>query len=215
MRSMTALPAALSLALAPLLLAACSPQAPSEAASTPAPAVTEAATAASSPDAAAPTASEASTPLQPGAQAPDFSAKAWLAGEPFEFRLADALAKGPVVVYFFPAAFTPGCNLEARLFSESMDEFQARGANVIGVTAGNADQLAEFSSDNETCSGKFAVAADPDASIAARYGAAMAERSDRTSRTSFAIGRDGRILRVHSDMQPEQHVSQMLEGLQG
>ena len=89
--------------------------------------------------------------LEVGAKAPDFTAPAYLAGEPFTFRLADALAKGPVVVYFFPAAHTPGCNIEAHLFSEAIDEFKAQGASVIGVTAGNTDQLADFSKETEHC----------------------------------------------------------------
>lgn len=161
------------------------------------------------------TATAPSTPLQVGQHAPDFNAQAWLAGEPFEFRLADALAKGPVVVYFFPAAFTPGCNLEARLFSEAIDRFKAQHATVIGITAGNADQLEAFSKDNETCSGKFAVAADPGAIIAAKYGAVLEARPEWSSRTSFAIRPDGSIARVHSDMKPQEHVREMLAGVGG
>ena len=106
-------------------------------------------------------AAPAAAVLKPGAPAPDFSAQAYLAGEPFTFKLSDALSKGPVVLYFFPAAHTPGCNLEAHLFSEATDEFKAEGATVIGVTAGNVDTLAEFSKDTKYCGGKFAVAADP------------------------------------------------------
>src|SRR5579884_1154331 len=78
--------------------------------------------------------------LKPGAKAPDFTAPAFLAGNQFTFKLADALKKGPVVVYFFPAAHTSGCNLEAHLFSEAIDKFKADKATVIGVTAGNVDQ---------------------------------------------------------------------------
>lgn len=157
---------------------------------------------------------DAGTPLAVGSNAPQFSTQAWLAGEPFQFNLADALASGPVVVYFFPAAFTPGCNIEARLFSEAIDQFKAKGATVIGVTAGNTDQLQAFSSDNETCSGKFAVAADADAAIARQYGAILAQKPEWSSRTSFAIGRDGRILKVYSDSKPSEHVAQMLAGLE-
>src|ERR1700740_2959319 len=104
--------------------------------------------------------------LKPGTKAPDFTAPAYLAGKPFTFHLADALKKGPVVVYFFPAAHTSGCNVEAHLFSESIDQFKAQNVTVIGVTAGNTDQLANFSKETEHCSGKFAVAADADAKIA-------------------------------------------------
>lgn len=195
------------------LLLGCSPGTPADSVTAPEAAAPRTPAAAATPAGTA--ATDASTPLQVGEQAPDFTAEAWLAGEPFQFRLADALAQGPVVVYFFPAAFTPGCNLEARLFSEAIDEFQAHGATVIGVTAGNADQLAAFSNDNETCSGKFAVAADPGAAIAARYGAVLDARPEWSNRTSFAIARDGRILRVHSDPKPDQHVRQMLAGLEG
>ncbi|MDO5506361.1 MAG: peroxiredoxin [Pseudoxanthomonas suwonensis] len=198
------------------LLMACAPQAPVDA-DTPSASDTSARSEApvESADNADIGTASATTPLPEGAQAPDFTAQAWLAGEPFRFTLTEALAKGPVVVYFFPAAFTPGCNLEARLFSESIDAFKQRNATVIGVTAGNADQLAAFSSDNETCSGKFAVAADPGAQIAAQYGAVLESRPEWTSRTSFAIAADGRILRVHSDMSAEEHVRQMLAGLDG
>ena len=105
--------------------------------------------------------------LKAGTQAPEFSAPAYLAGQPFTFKLDDALKKGPVVVYFFPAAHTSGCNLEAHLFSQAIDQFKAQHATVIGVTAGNVDQLADFSKETEHCSGKFAVAADPDAAMPA------------------------------------------------
>lgn len=150
--------------------------------------------------------------LQPGDAAPDFSAPAWMAGEPFEFRLAEALAKGPVVLYFFPAANTPGCNLEASLFSQSIERFEELGATVIGVTAGNTDELQEFSADGATCAGKFPVAADEGARIAAEYDAVM-EGGEMSSRTSYVIGRDGNIAAVHSDRNPGRHVEAMLEGL--
>ena len=151
--------------------------------------------------------------LQPGDAAPGFTAPAWLAGEAFEFRLADALARGPVVLYFFPAANTPGCNVEAALFSQAADDFKARGATVIGVTAGNTDQLREFSSDTKTCGGKFAVAADAGAKIAGEYDAVLESRPEWSSRTSYVIDRDGRIAAVHSDMNPSRHVKAMLDGV--
>jgi len=150
--------------------------------------------------------------LQPGDSAPDFTAPAWLAGEAFEFDLSEALAKGPVVLYFFPAANTPGCNLEASLFSQSIDRFDELGATVIGVTAGNTHELQAFSADGATCAGKFAVAADEGARIAADYDAVL-EGREISSRTSYVIGRDGRIAAVHSDRNPSRHVEAMLEGL--
>jgi len=150
--------------------------------------------------------------LQPGDAAPGFTADGWLAGEPFEFNLARALENGPVVLYFFPAANTPGCNLEASLFSQSIDRFREHDATVIGVTAGNTDQLREFSNDTATCAGKFPVAADEGARIAADYDAVM-EGRDMSSRTSYVIGRDGRIAAVHSDSNPAGHVKAMLDAL--
>ena len=99
--------------------------------------------------------------LKEGAKAPDFTAKGYKAGKPITFSLAAARKTGPVVLYFFPAAETKGCNLEARLFAEATDQFKAQGATVIGVTAGNLDKLQSFSADTEKCSGKFPVAARP------------------------------------------------------
>ncbi|MGY0560883.1 peroxiredoxin [Luteimonas sp. A277] len=150
--------------------------------------------------------------LQPGDRAPLFETPAWLAGEAFQFDMAAALAKGPVVLYFFPAANTPGCNLEASLFSQNIDRFAELGATVIGVTAGNTDQLQEFSADSSTCAGKFPVAADEGARIAADY-RAVSEGSEYSSRTSYAIRQDGTIAAVHSDRNPNRHVQAMLEGL--
>lgn len=158
---------------------------------------------------------QARATLQPGDAAPDFSAPAWLAGEAFDYSLADALRDGPVVLYFFPAANTPGCNIEAALFSQAVDDFKARGASVIGVTAGNTDQLREFSADKTTCAGRFPVAADEGAEIAAGYDAVLERRPEMSSRTSYLIGQDGRVLAVHSDMNPAQHVKRMLEALPG
>lgn len=156
---------------------------------------------------------QAHATLEVGDSAPDFTAPAWLAGEPFEYVLADALRDGPVVLYFFPAANTPGCNVEAALFSQAVDDFRSHGASVIGVTAGNTGQLKAFSADKATCAGRFPVAADPGARIAADYSAVREGNPGMSSRTSYLIGRDGRILAVHSDSNPARHVKRMLEGL--
>ena len=156
---------------------------------------------------------QARATLQPGDEAPDFTAPAWLAGEAFEYSLSEALQRGPVVLYFFPAANTPGCNIEAALFSQAIDDFAARGVSVIGVTAGNTDQLRDFSADKATCAGRFPVAADEGARIAGRYDAVLERRPDTSSRTSYLVGRDGRVLAVHSDMNPAQHVKRMLESI--
>ncbi|MGY1530125.1 peroxiredoxin [Luteimonas sp. A649] len=158
---------------------------------------------------------QARATLQPGDAAPDFTAPAWLAGEAFEYSLSKALRDGPVVLYFFPAANTPGCNIEASLFSQAIDDFKARGVSVIGVTAGNTEQLREFSADKATCSGKFPVAADTGAKIAAEYSAVLERKPEMSSRTSYLIGSDGRVLAAHSDMNPAQHVKRMLEAIPG
>lgn len=151
--------------------------------------------------------------LKVGTRAPDFSAPAYLAGEPFTFKLADALKQGPVVVYFFPAAHTPGCNLEAHLFSEAIDKFKAQHATVIGVTAGNVDELADFSRETEHCGGKFPVAADPGAKIAKQYDALLKMKPGWSDRTSYAIAPSGTIAAVHSDLNPNQHVKAMLDAV--
>jgi peroxiredoxin Q/BCP len=98
--------------------------------------------------------------LKPGAQAPDFTTQATLAGKPFKFVLADALKNGPVVLYFYPAAFTPGCTVEAHEFAEATDKFKALGATVIGVSHDPIDTLNKFSVSE--CRNKFAVASDAD-----------------------------------------------------
>ena len=151
--------------------------------------------------------------LKVGAHAPDFSAPAYLAGKPFTFRLSDALKKGPVVVYFFPAAHTSGCNVEAHLFSQAIDAFKARKATVIGVTAGNTDELADFSKETEHCSGKFAVAADSGAKIAKEYDAVLAKKPEWSDRTSYVIAPSGDIVHVYSNLDPKEHVHETLDAV--
>lgn len=158
-------------------------------------------------------ASPAFATLKEGTQAPDFSAPAYLAGKAFTFNLADALKKGPVVVYFFPAAHTAGCNLEAHLFSQAIDQFKALHATVIGVTAGNTDQLADFSKETEHCSGKFPVAADADAKIAREYDALLPMRPGWSDRTSYVIAPSGKITHVYSDLKPNKHVQETLDAV--
>ena len=151
--------------------------------------------------------------LKVGAHAPDFSAPAYLAGKAFTFKLSDALKKGPVVVYFFPAAHTSGCNIEAHLFSQAIDEFKAQKATVIGVTAGNTDQLADFSKETEHCSGKFAVAADSGAKIAKEYDAVLAKKPEWSDRTSYVIAPSGEIVHVYSNLDPKEHVHETLDAV--
>ena len=107
--------------------------------------------------------------LKAGESAPDFSARASLAGKEFNFSLQDALKKGPVVLYFYPSAFTKGCDLEAHTFAESKDKFDAAGATIIGVSADSIERLDAFSSDPSYCAGKFPVASDATHQIAASY----------------------------------------------
>ena len=151
--------------------------------------------------------------LKVGSKAPVFSAPAYLAGEPFTFNLADALKKGPVVVYFFPAAHTSGCNVEAHLFSEAIDKFKAKHATVIGVTAGNIDELADFSRETEHCGGKFAVAADKGAKIARQYDALLMLKPGWSDRTSYVIAQDGTVAHAYSAMSPNQHVKETLDAV--
>src|ERR1019366_6061964 len=107
--------------------------------------------------------------LKPADKDPDFSAKASQAGKEFSFSLADALKKGPVVVYFYPAAFTGGCDREAHAFAENKEKFDAVGTAIIGVSADSIERLDEFSADPSYCAGKFPVASDPDRKIATSY----------------------------------------------
>lgn len=155
-------------------------------------------------------ASAAPAALPTGAPAPDFSLQGALGGKPLTFSLQKALRKGPVVLYFFPAAFTAGCTIEAHKFAEATDTFKKLGATVIGVTAGNVERVAEFS--KVECRDKFAVAADPGAKIAAQYQATMSGRPDKplSNRTSYVIAPSGKILLSYTDPNPEQHVERAL-----
>jgi peroxiredoxin len=151
--------------------------------------------------------------LPVGASAPKFTADGYQAGAPIKFDLAAALKKGPVVLYFFPAAHTNGCNIEAHLFADAIDRFKAQGATVIGVTAGNLDQLADFSKETEHCSGKFPVAADPNALIAKSYDASLALRPGWSDRTSYVIAPDDKIILAFSDLKPDDHVAKTLDAV--
>ena len=151
--------------------------------------------------------------LRPGDTAPDFSAQASQAGKQFPFHLSDALKKGPVVLYFFPAAFTSGCTIEAHEFAQASDDYRKLGATLIGVTAGNIDRLTEFSVSE--CRSKFPVAADPDAAIAKRYKATLAIYPGHSDRTSYVIGPNGKVLYAYSDLSPDHHVEKTLQALRG
>lgn len=162
--------------------------------------------------AAAALAGPAFAALPVGAPAPTFTAPAFQDGKPTNFDMAAALKKGPVVLYFFPAAFTPGCDLEAHLFSEAVPQYKAAGATLIGVTAGNVDKLAAFS--KEKCRGAFPVAADPGAKVAKSYAATLPQKPDWSDRTSYVIGRDGKIALAYTEMKPQEHVAKTLAAVQ-
>jgi len=155
-------------------------------------------------------ATSAQAALKPGAKAPDFTAPAYLAGAPFTYKLHDALKKGPVVLYFFPSAYTKGCDIEAHMFSEAADQFKAMGASVIGVTAGKTDQLQKYSADTKTCGGKFPVAADGDLKVAKEYDALFGPVVPLSNRTSYVIAPNGKVLHAYSALSPDQHIEETL-----
>jgi peroxiredoxin len=143
--------------------------------------------------------------LQPGAQAPDFTTQATLAGKPFTFSLADALKSGPVVLYFYPAAFTPGCTVEAHEFAEATAKFKSLGATVIGVSHDDIEKLNKFSVSE--CRNKFAVASDADQKIMKSYDAVLAIKPEYANRTSYVIAPNGKILYAYTALNPDQHVA--------
>ena len=149
--------------------------------------------------------------LKVGDQAPDFQAKASLGGQVFDFTLSKDLKKGPVVLYFYPAAFTPGCTIEAHEFAEAVDEYKAFGATVIGVSHDDIEKLNQFSVSE--CRGKFAVAADPDQQIMKAYDALHPVKPLYANRTSYVISPNGRIIYAFTDMKPDQHVTNTLAAL--
>jgi thioredoxin-dependent peroxiredoxin len=150
--------------------------------------------------------------LAPGAQAPDFTTQATLAGKPFTFSLGDALKKGPVVLYFYPAAFTPGCTVEAHNFAEATDKFKALGATVIGVSHDNIDTLNKFSVSE--CRNKFAVAADADQKITKEYDAVLARKPEYADRTSYVIAPNGKIIYEYTDLNPDKHVENTMAAVE-
>ncbi len=164
-------------------------------------------------------------------KAPDFAARASLAGKEFDFSLQDALKKGPVVVYFYPSAFTRGCDLEAHAFAQNKEKFDAAGATIIGVSADSIARLNQFSADPEYCAGKFPVASDPDRKIAGSYNLTSTALKagakdvrgvdidhDFIERVTFVIGKDHKVIATFSSAEdkvtPEQHVEKSLEIVQ-
>jgi peroxiredoxin len=170
--------------------------------------------------------------LKPGDTAPDFTAKGSLGGKDFTFNLKSAIAKGPVVVYFYPSAYTGGCDAEAHAFAESADKFAAAGAQIIGVYADSLERLHVFSADPEFCAGKFPIASDAQTTIAASYNlkvtppraGAKDVRGNEIGhgfieRVTFVVGRDGKVVSTMSSaadgLSPVDHVDKSLALVQG
>lgn len=165
--------------------------------------------------------------LNPGDAAPDFTTEASMNGKAFTFALKDALKKGPAVVYFYPSAYTGGCNLQARTFSQSIDKFNAAGVTIVGVSLDSIKRLNDFSADPEYCAGKFAVASDADGSIAKSYQLnirpAREEAKDTrgiaidhamAERTTFIVTPDGKVAATIGGVTPAENVEQSLAAVE-
>jgi len=149
--------------------------------------------------------------LPNGTKAPDFTLQATLGGNVFTFNLADALKKGPVVLYFYPAAFTKGCTIEAHDFADAIDQYKALNATVIGVSHDPLDTLQKFSVSE--CRSKFAVAADTDQTVEKAYDAILAAKPQYANRTSYVIAQDGTIVYSYTSLDPSEHVANTLAAL--
>jgi len=164
--------------------------------------------------------------LKDGDKAPDFTAQASLAGKEFKFSLKDSLKKGPVVVYFYPSAYTQGCNVQAHTFSVNSDKFAAAGASIIGVSLDSIQRLNQFSADPEYCAGKFPVASDASGSIAKSYDLSVknvpgikdtkGNEVDHgfAERTTFVVTSDGKIAATIGGVTPTENVMKALETVQ-
>jgi thioredoxin-dependent peroxiredoxin len=150
--------------------------------------------------------------LKTGAPAPDFTTEAAVGGQPFRFSLAAELKKGPVVLYFYPKAFTSGCTIEAHQFAEATERFKALGATVIGISKDDIETLKKFSV--EACRSKFAVAADAGGKVMKDYDAALRLLPGTADRISYLITPEGRIGAVYSSLSPDGHVDAMLKAAQ-
>jgi thioredoxin-dependent peroxiredoxin len=164
--------------------------------------------------------------LKDGDSAPDFTAQASLAGKEFKFSLKESLKKGPVVVYFYPSAYTQGCNVQAHTFSVNQEKFAAAGATIIGVSLDNIQRLNQFSADPEYCAGKFPVASDSSGSIAKSYDLTVknvpgikdtkGNEVDHgfAERTTFVVKSDGKIAATIGGVTPTENVMKALETVQ-
>lgn len=156
-------------------------------------------------------AARADAALAVGAKAPDFTLQASLGGKVSTFHLADALARGPVVLYFYPAAFTKGCTIEAHEFADAIDRYRALGATVIGVSHDDIATLDKFSVSE--CRSKFPVAADADQTVMKEYDAVLSRAPQYADRTSYVIAPDGTIVYAYTDLDPTLHVKNTLDAL--
>lgn len=168
-----------------------------------------------------------SAALKEGDTAPDFSAQASLAGKSFQYSLQESLKNGPVVVYFYPSAYTQDCNIEAHTFSENADKFKAAGTSIVGVSLDNIERLNAFSADPKYCAGKLPVASDADGRIAHAYQLKIADASPGAKdsrgieighafaeRTTFVVLPGGKISGTVGGVTPSEHVHRALEIVQ-
>jgi thioredoxin-dependent peroxiredoxin len=150
--------------------------------------------------------------LDVGDAAPNFTVPAALGGKTFQYNLAEQLAKGPVVLYFFPAAFSEGCSIEAHQFAEAIGKFEALGASVIGVSGDDLELITRFSV--QACQGKFPVAADEKKAVIKAFDAAMQTRPEFANRISYVIAPNGRVIYSYLSLNPTRHVERTLGALQ-
>ena len=155
-------------------------------------------------------ASPAAAQLASGAEAPDFKTMGAIGGSEFRFHLAEQLEKGPVVLYFFPKAFTSGCTLESKAFADAMPKFRAAGATVVGLSGDDVETLSRFST--EVCRSKVPMV-HASGELLEAYDAKLPAVA-MASRTSYVIGTDGRIAMVHSDMDYKDHVAKTLAAVE-
>lgn len=165
--------------------------------------------------------------LKAGETAPEFQTQASLAGKAFSYSLKESLQKGAVVVYFYPSAYTGGCNIQAHTFAENIDKFTAAGATIIGVSLDSIERLNDFSADPAYCAGKVAVASDADGAIAKSYDLVVKDPAEGkkdsrgvdithgfAERTTFIVTPDGKIVETVSGLKPAENVAKALETVQ-
>lgn len=165
--------------------------------------------------------------LKAGDTAPDFQTQASQAGKAHVYSLKESLQKGPVVVYFYPSAYTGGCNIQAHTFAVNVDKFAAAGASIIGVSLDSIDRLNDFSADPEYCAGKIAVASDAEGAIAKSYDLVVKDPAEGkkdsrgvdikhgfAERTTFVVTPDGKIAATLTGLKPAENVEKALEAVQ-